>query len=94
MRTHEVDTDIEFPPGGGKGKIVITVHETDQRIEVPLHLSKQAIVELLAVEISKAHSGGASHGVEVAVKDCINTLVRAGHEEAAEYLIAMPTERM
>ena len=86
MRTHEVDTDIEFPPGGGKGKIVITVHETDQRIEVPLHLSKQAIVEAIAPRIAEAYAEGAFEGITVGVKDCINTLIAAGYTDAADYL--------
>ncbi len=82
MRTHEVDTDIEFPPGGGKGKVIIT----DQRIEVPLHLSKQAIVEAIAPRIAEAYMDGACTGVETAVKDCVNTLIAAGYTDAAAYL--------
>ncbi len=86
MRTHEVDTDIEFPPGGNKGCMVITVHELDYPIKVPLHLSKQKIVEALAPSIARAYAQGASDGVETAVRDCIGTLIACEYHDAARVI--------
>lgn len=53
---------------------MITVHELEKRITVPLSLSKHAIVDHLAKEIGKAVHEGAITGMESAVRDCINTL--------------------
>lgn len=86
MRSHQVDTDIEFQPGGGKGRMIITVHETDQRIEVPLYPSKQEIVDSLALRIAEAYAQGASEGVDTAVKDCINTLIACEYHDAARVI--------